>query len=52
MGKTLFEMEGPGKEECTAPFLEMAEELLNRPRSTVPKPLGDREIFNVIGGWR
>jgi len=26
--------------------------LLNRPRSTVPKPLGDREIFNVIGGWR
>jgi len=52
MGKTLFEMEGPGKEECTAPFLEMAEELLNRPRSTIPRPLGDREIFNVIGGWR
>ncbi|MGQ9547506.1 MAG: ferredoxin:protochlorophyllide reductase (ATP-dependent) iron-sulfur ATP-binding protein [Roseiflexus sp.] len=52
MGKTLFEMEGPGKEECTAPFLAMAEELLNRPRSTIPKPLGDREIFNVIGGWR
>jgi light-independent protochlorophyllide reductase subunit L len=52
MGKTLFEMEGPGKEECTAPFLKMAEELLNRPRSTIPRPLGDREIFNVIGGWR
>jgi light-independent protochlorophyllide reductase subunit L len=51
-GKTLFEMEHPDKELCTQPFFEMAEELLNTPRSSVPAPIGDREIFNVIGGWR
>jgi light-independent protochlorophyllide reductase subunit L len=51
-GKTLFEMEGPGQEECVAPFRNMAEYLLNQPEATVPKPMGDREIFEVIGGWR
>lgn len=51
-GKTLFEMEGPGKEECLQPFIDMAELLLNAPRSSVPQPYGDREIFNVIGGWK
>ncbi len=51
-GKTLFEMEGPGKEECTRPFEEMAEYLLAQPQATVPNPFHDRAIFDVIGGWR
>jgi light-independent protochlorophyllide reductase subunit L len=51
-GKTLFEMEGPGQEECVAPFRNMAELLLNSPPASVPEPMGDREIFEVIGGWR
>lgn len=51
-GKTLFEMEGPEKELCVQPFAEMAEYVLNQPRSAVPTPLGDREIFDVIGGWK
>lgn len=51
-GKTLFEMDGSGKEACIAPFQEMAEYLLNSPTSHIPTPMGDREIFDVIGGWR
>ncbi|HEU4326030.1 MAG TPA: ferredoxin:protochlorophyllide reductase (ATP-dependent) iron-sulfur ATP-binding protein [Roseiflexaceae bacterium] len=51
-GKTLFEMEGEGKEACVAPFEHMAKYLLDGPLSSVPAPLGDREIFNVIGGWK
>ncbi len=51
-GKTLFEMEGPGQEECVAPFRNMAEYLLNTPTAAVPHPMGDREIFHDIGGWR
>jgi len=51
-GKTLFEMEGPDKELCTQPFAEMAEQLLSVPAASVPKPLGDREVFDVIGGWQ
>lgn len=51
-GKTLFEMEGEGKELCTAPFEELSERLLNTPMSTVPQPYGDREIFDIIGGWK
>jgi light-independent protochlorophyllide reductase subunit L len=51
-GKTLFEMEGPGQEECVAPFRNMAEELLHQPRASVPTPMGDREIFTEIGGWK
>lgn len=51
-GKTLFEMEGPDQDMCTKPFLDMAEYLTNGPLSAVPAPLGDREIFDVIGGWK
>lgn len=51
-GKTLFEMEGEGKELCVTPFESLAEELLATPEATVPRPFGDREIFNVISGWR
>jgi light-independent protochlorophyllide reductase subunit L len=51
-GKTLFEMEGEGKEQCIQPFQEMAEYLLGTPEVAVPQPIGDRAIFDVIGGWR
>ncbi|MBA3946653.1 MAG: ferredoxin:protochlorophyllide reductase (ATP-dependent) iron-sulfur ATP-binding protein [Herpetosiphonaceae bacterium] len=51
-GKTLFEMEGPDQAVCITPFEQMAEYILNQPPSEVPKPLGDREVFEVIGGWR
>ena len=50
-GKTLFEMEGPDRELCTRPFEDLAEYLLTGPLAAVPAPLGDREIFDVIGGW-
>jgi light-independent protochlorophyllide reductase subunit L len=52
MGKTLFEMEGEGKELCTQPFVDMAEYLVHGPLSSIPAPYTDREIFNVIGGWK
>lgn len=51
-GKTLFQMEGEGKEQCVAPYQMLARKILNgelEPR--VPKPMGDREIFDTIGGW-
>jgi light-independent protochlorophyllide reductase subunit L len=51
-GKTLFEMEGPGKEDCVRPFNEMAEYLLAQPESSVPNPMHDRAIFDVVGGWK
>ena len=51
-GKTLFEMEGPNKQLCVQPFEDMAEYLMNGPLSQVPVPLGDRQIFDVIGGWK
>lgn len=51
-GKTLFEMEDPAQATCIAPFEKLADYLLNNPSGVVPKPIGDREIFEVIGGWR
>ncbi|MFV9504045.1 MAG: ferredoxin:protochlorophyllide reductase (ATP-dependent) iron-sulfur ATP-binding protein [Oscillochloridaceae bacterium umkhey_bin13] len=51
-GKTLFEMEGEGKEDCVRPFTDMAEYLLAQPESTVPNPMHDRAIFDVVGGWK
>jgi light-independent protochlorophyllide reductase subunit L len=51
-GKTLFEMEGEGKEECTQPFVDLAEYLLAQPETTIPAPMNDREIFEVVGGWK
>lgn len=51
-GKTLWEMEGNGKEECVKPFEELAEYLLNAPMTSVPKPYHDRAIFEAIGGWK
>jgi light-independent protochlorophyllide reductase subunit L len=51
-GKTLFEMDDPAQEICVEPFTRMADYLLATPEATVPNPMGDREIFEVIGGWR
>ncbi|MBX0326383.1 ferredoxin:protochlorophyllide reductase (ATP-dependent) iron-sulfur ATP-binding protein [Oscillochloris sp. ZM17-4] len=51
-GKTLFEMEGPDKDICVQPFFDMADQLLGTPESSVPAPLNDRDIFDVIGGWK
>lgn len=51
-GKTLFEMEGDEIELCQQPFKEMAEYLLATPEATIPKPLNDRAIFDVVGGWK
>jgi light-independent protochlorophyllide reductase subunit L len=51
-GKTLFEMEGEGKADCVRPFNELAEYMLATPEANIPEPLGDRAIFDVIGGWR
>lgn len=51
-GKTLWEMEGADQAICTAPFEELAEYLLNEPPTSVPQPYHDREIFDVIGGWK
>ncbi len=51
-GKTLFEMDGPGKDDCVQPFERMADYLLGDPSSSIPSPYDDREIFEAIGGWR
>ncbi len=53
-GKTLFQMEGEDefKAICTKPFTDMAEYLLAQPETTVPNPLHDRAIFEVVGGWK
>jgi light-independent protochlorophyllide reductase subunit L len=51
-GKTLFEMDHSEQARCTAPFERLADDLLNGPTGVVPSPMGDKEIFEVIGGWR
>ena len=54
-GKTLFAMEPnePGLADCLAPYNEIAEQILSKtPRASVPKPIGDREIFDIVGGWQ
>jgi light-independent protochlorophyllide reductase subunit L len=51
-GKTLFEMEGDGRDECVKPFEDLAEYMLNQPPATVPAPYNDRDIFEAVGGWR
>lgn len=51
-GKTLWEMDGPDRELCIAPFEQLAEHLLNNPPTSVPQPYHDRAIFEAIGGWR
>ncbi len=44
-GKTLFEIEGVD----TAPYEALAETLLSEPETTVPNPMADRAVFQVIG---
>lgn len=52
-GKTLFEMEDePDQAMCSEPYMNLAKHLLNNPSGVVPKPIDDREIFDIIGGWR
>jgi light-independent protochlorophyllide reductase subunit L len=51
-GQTLFQMEDEGIEVCQQPFNDMADYLLGTPEASVPNPLHDREIFDVIGGWK
>ncbi|NJL06097.1 MAG: ferredoxin:protochlorophyllide reductase (ATP-dependent) iron-sulfur ATP-binding protein [Chloroflexaceae bacterium] len=51
-GKTLFEMEGEGQEQCVQPFYDLAAYLLSNPPAVVPQPMGDREVFEVVGGWQ
>ncbi len=53
-GKTLFQMEdSPDKEECVKPYNEIADFLLSgEPSASVPAPIGDREIFEIVGGWQ
>ena len=53
-GKTMFQMEdGPEKDECLKPYNEIAEFLLSEnPSASVPVPIGDRDIFDIVGGWQ
>lgn len=51
-GRTLFDMEDDEQNICTKPFEELAEYMLNSPQGVVPTPINDREIFDIIGGWR
>lgn len=51
-GKTLFDMNEPAQPLCTTPFEQLAAYLLNTPEGVIPRPVGDKEIFEVIGGWR
>jgi len=53
-GKTMFQMEdGPDKEECLKPYNEIAQFLLSEnPSASVPVPIGDRDIFEIVGGWQ
>ncbi len=53
-GKTLFQMEdNADKEECVKPYNEIADFLLSKePSASVPVPIGDREIFEIVGGWQ
>lgn len=51
-GKTLFQMEGPGQDVCTEPYVQLAKSLLGEsPYCEVPKAAGDRELFEMVGGW-
>jgi light-independent protochlorophyllide reductase subunit L len=51
-GKTLYQMEEPEQDVCITPFNDLADYILSTPKATVPKPYHDREIFEVIGGWK
>ena len=53
-GKTMFQMEdGQDKDECVKPYNEIADFLLSKePSASVPVPIGDREIFEIVGGWQ
>jgi len=54
-GKTLFAMDEneAGLADCLAPYNEIAEQILSKtPLASVPKPIGDREIFDIVGGWQ
>ncbi len=53
-GKTLFQMDdGPDKDECVKPYNEIADFLMSQePTASVPKPIGDRDIFEIVGGWQ
>jgi light-independent protochlorophyllide reductase subunit L len=52
-GKTLFEMkEEPDQPMCAEPYIELARYMLNNPKAVVPRPINDKEIFDIIGGWR
>lgn len=51
-GKTLFEMEHAEQEVCTQPYNQLAEYILNSPHAVIPKPINDKEIFDIIGGWK
>jgi light-independent protochlorophyllide reductase subunit L len=52
-GQTLWQMDKEdGMDRCIQPFNDLAEYLLGEPLSSVPKPYNDREIFDVIGGWK
>lgn len=51
-GKTLFEMQHADQRICIEPFQKLADHLLNNPPASVPNPMGDRVIFDAIGGWK
>ncbi len=52
-GKTLFQMEEePEQPTCVEPYVNLAKYLLNNPEGVVPRPINDKEIFDIIGGWR
>ncbi len=52
-GQTLWQMDKEDEmDDCINPFNDLAEYLLGEPLSSVPKPYNDREIFDVIGGWK
>jgi len=53
-GKTLFAMEDtPGTAECLVPYNEIADTLMQESTpSSIPEPIGDREIFEIVGGWQ
>ncbi len=53
-GKTMFAMEDtPDKQECLVPYNDIADFLIQEnPVAAVPVPIGDREIFAMVGGWQ
>jgi len=52
-GKTLFQMQDePDQPVCIEPYVNLAKYLLNKPEGVVPRPIDDKDIFDVIGGWR